>query len=65
VESRSGDAPNVEEINVPADGWKIGVAIRSSYAVLVVGWYSPAQEFQPKQALPDVDELVKRYGAYP
>jgi hypothetical protein len=55
----------VEEINVLADGWKIGVAIRSSYAVLVVGWYSPAQEFQPKQALPDVDELVKRYGAYP
>jgi hypothetical protein len=42
VESRSGDAPDVEEIDVLADGWKIGVVIESSCAVLAVGWYDPA-----------------------
>jgi hypothetical protein len=34
MESRSGDAPKDEELDVPTEGWKIGVPIGYPYDVM-------------------------------
>jgi hypothetical protein len=34
MESRSGDAPDNEELDVPAEGWKIGVLVGYSCDIM-------------------------------
>jgi hypothetical protein len=58
-------APNVEELDFPVDGWKMGAPIGSPCVVLAVQWYDPVYGFRPEQDPPNVDELAERYGACP
>jgi hypothetical protein len=42
MESRSRDAPEDEELDVPTDGWKIGVPIGYLCDVMEARYYAPA-----------------------
>jgi hypothetical protein len=53
---------DVEELDVPADGWKIAALIRTPYVALATRWYGHVKGFRPEWALPHVYELAGRYG---
>jgi hypothetical protein len=56
------DAADDDELNASVDGWRMDVATRIPWMILMVRMKSPAQGSDPEQAPPDVDELAEEYG---
>jgi hypothetical protein len=56
------NAADVEELDVPPDGWKIVAPIGTPCVALAMRWYGHVKGFRPEWAPPHVYELAGRYG---